>query len=210
MGGEALVGFLIDGSSGQNCGWSTAALSRRPGPVAIAVGVIVLVVAGISVAIAVNHGKSTVQNRLPAVPTGSEPRAPRRRGCGRCRPGCTGGTFADESSAGAAALDDQVATITALPAHARHPHRVRSRHRPGRVLLSRRRAAAGVVSSSGELVDSESIPDLDPTEYEQRAVEYLDEFGASVDLWEVGNEVNGNWTGDYSDVGDKITPRRMW
>ena len=29
-------------------------------------------------------------------------------------------------------------------------------------------------------------------------------LGSKIDIWEVGNEVNGNWTGNYSDVGAKI------
>ena len=33
----------------------------------------------------------------------------------------------------------------------------------------------------------------------------MSRLGTSVDLWEIGNEVNGNWTGRYSTVEAKLT-----
>jgi hypothetical protein len=34
---------------------------------------------------------------------------------------------------------------------------------------------------------------------------YLAVFGNEIDLWEIGNEVNGNWTGRYPTVAKKLT-----
>lgn len=65
-------------------------------------------------------------------------------------------------------------------------------------------AAADIM---GELIDSTYIPTLTAGAggtYELRAQEYLATLGNVVDVWEVGNEVNGDWTGPYSQVADKI------
>jgi hypothetical protein len=40
--------------------------------------------------------------------------------------------------------------------------------------------------------------------YGDRAKAFVQLHGGKVDLWEIGNEVNGNWTGPYADVGAKI------
>lgn len=55
----------------------------------------------------------------------------------------------------------------------------------------------------GELFDSEYIKDYTITEYKQRVNEYLDMYGDSIKIWEIGNEVNGEWTGDSSLVAQK-------
>lgn len=41
-------------------------------------------------------------------------------------------------------------------------------------------------------------------EYRQRYSSFMDALGDSVQLWEVGNEVNGDWTGDSEAMGRKI------
>ena len=56
----------------------------------------------------------------------------------------------------------------------------------------------------GELLDSFYVPTLSPAEYVARAEEYLDALGDDVDLWEVGNEVNGEWLGATADVVAKV------
>lgn len=56
----------------------------------------------------------------------------------------------------------------------------------------------------GELADSTDLPRYTLQQYHDRTVQYLATLGAAVDLWEVGNEVNGSWTGAYSDVSAKI------
>ncbi|HEX8762633.1 MAG TPA: DUF4082 domain-containing protein [Candidatus Saccharimonadales bacterium] len=57
----------------------------------------------------------------------------------------------------------------------------------------------------GELLDSYYLPQYSVQQYHDRTAQFLSAFGNSVDLWEIGNEVNGNWTGNYNDVGAKIT-----
>lgn len=55
----------------------------------------------------------------------------------------------------------------------------------------------------GMLIDSEYIDTLTITEYGDRATDFLGALGGDVMVWEIGNEVNGNWTGDPSDVAAK-------
>jgi hypothetical protein len=57
----------------------------------------------------------------------------------------------------------------------------------------------------GELLDSSYIDTLTTTQYRQRTQQFLSAFSSKIDIWEIGNEVNGNWTGNYADVGAKIT-----
>jgi hypothetical protein len=57
----------------------------------------------------------------------------------------------------------------------------------------------------GELSDSEYMGQLSIQQYKDRAASFVGALADRVDLWEVGNEVNGDWTGKYSDVSAKIT-----
>ena len=61
-----------------------------------------------------------------------------------------------------------------------------------------------VSSVMGELFDSEYLPHYSFDVYKKRINEYLDVLGDVVDVWEIGNEVNGEWTGKSSDVAKKV------
>ncbi len=61
-----------------------------------------------------------------------------------------------------------------------------------------------VSSVMGELFDSEYLPHYSFKAYKKRVDEYLDVLGDVVDVWEIGNEVNGEWTGEPSDVAQKV------
>lgn len=56
----------------------------------------------------------------------------------------------------------------------------------------------------GEILDSSSMADTSLAEYKARTTQYLQALGDKVDIWELGNEVNGNWTGPYPEVGAKL------
>lgn len=56
----------------------------------------------------------------------------------------------------------------------------------------------------GELLDSYYMKDYSVQQYEERTRNYIDTFGTSVDIWEIGNEVNGEWLGDTYSVSQKI------
>ena len=57
----------------------------------------------------------------------------------------------------------------------------------------------------GELLDSSDETSVSTSAYDARVKSYLAAFGSKVDLWEIGNEVNGNWTGSYPTVSTKLT-----
>jgi hypothetical protein len=56
----------------------------------------------------------------------------------------------------------------------------------------------------GELLDSSDAASISPRAFQIRVEDYLGTLGSSVDLWEIGNEVNGNWTGPYASGAAKI------
>ncbi|MBI5532557.1 MAG: hypothetical protein HY898_07570 [Deltaproteobacteria bacterium] len=57
----------------------------------------------------------------------------------------------------------------------------------------------------GEILDSEFVDQVTVAEYSARTAEYLSALGNDVDVWEVGNEINGEWLGATSDVAAKMT-----
>lgn len=56
----------------------------------------------------------------------------------------------------------------------------------------------------GELLDSSDETSIGVAAYAKRTRAYLDAFGTTIDIWEIGNEVNGNWTGPYPVVAAKL------
>jgi hypothetical protein len=55
----------------------------------------------------------------------------------------------------------------------------------------------------GELVDSESMARMSVSAYRSRAASFVSGL-PEVDVWEVANEANGDWTGTYASVSQKI------
>lgn len=62
-------------------------------------------------------------------------------------------------------------------------------------------AAAPVM---GELLDSFYVKGVTAAQYQARAREYVSTLGPLVSIWEIGNEVNGEWLGDATDVVAKL------
>jgi hypothetical protein len=63
----------------------------------------------------------------------------------------------------------------------------------------------GVSYIMGELLDSDAFEIYDLKGYKQRTMEYLKTLDGKVDIWEVGNEVNGEWLGqDQAEVIQKV------
>jgi len=56
----------------------------------------------------------------------------------------------------------------------------------------------------GEILDSAYVVNYSVAEYIERTNEYLNRFDGLVDIWEIGNEVNGDWLGETANVVDKI------
>lgn len=57
----------------------------------------------------------------------------------------------------------------------------------------------------GELLDSSDEKRISVAGLQARTEAYLGTLGSRVDIWEIGNEVNGDWTGRYADVSAKLT-----
>jgi hypothetical protein len=57
----------------------------------------------------------------------------------------------------------------------------------------------------GELLDSSDEKAISVTGFRARVESYLHALGRRVSIWEIGNEVNGNWTGPYPAVAAKLT-----
>jgi hypothetical protein len=56
----------------------------------------------------------------------------------------------------------------------------------------------------GELLDSSDETSITTAAFRRRVSAYLTAFGAAIDIWEIGNEVNGDWTGPYPVVAAKL------
>lgn len=56
----------------------------------------------------------------------------------------------------------------------------------------------------GELADSYYMKNYSVSEYRAHTRDYLNTLGDYVDIWEFGNEVNGEWLGKTSDVVSKL------
>jgi hypothetical protein len=56
----------------------------------------------------------------------------------------------------------------------------------------------------GELLDSSDETRISAAGYQRRVREYVSSFWKKIDIWEVGNEVNGSWTGPYPVVSAKL------
>ncbi len=96
-----------------------------------------------------------------------------------------------------------VSALSALPERATvrvylEPHQRASRYAGA---LTQIHSVAGVM---GELLDSSDEHSISVAALDAHVREYVTDLGGSVDIWEVGNEVNGNWTGPYATVSEKL------
>lgn len=48
----------------------------------------------------------------------------------------------------------------------------------------------------GEILDSEAMQDMSEPVYQKRVNDYVGQLDQYVDIWEIGNEINGSWLGD--------------
>jgi hypothetical protein len=62
-----------------------------------------------------------------------------------------------------------------------------------------------VANIMGELLDSFYVKSVALSSYSARTREYINALGNSVDIWEIGNEVNGEWLGSTQNVVAKMT-----
>ncbi|EPH39289.1 hypothetical protein STRAU_7642 [Streptomyces aurantiacus JA 4570] len=48
----------------------------------------------------------------------------------------------------------------------------------------------------GELLDSDALSDFSVSQVRERTEKFVAAYGDRIDVWEIGNELNGSWTGD--------------
>lgn len=111
-------------------------------------------------------------------------------------------------------LDDITGIADSVAALAALPHRATTRivFDEGQAPAYYAQAVPAVHAVSdvmGEILDSQFVRDASVAAYTQRTSDYLAAFPGSVDIWEVGNEINGNWleaaSGGPADVAAKMT-----
>lgn len=56
----------------------------------------------------------------------------------------------------------------------------------------------------GEILDSFYMKSITTSGYEARTTEYMNTLSNNVDIWEIGNEINGEWLGDTPSVVAKM------
>ena len=57
----------------------------------------------------------------------------------------------------------------------------------------------------GEILDSFYMKSITAAQYSARTTELMNGLGSNVDIWEVGNEINGEWLGTTTDTVAKMT-----
>ncbi|RUR13813.1 hypothetical protein [Legionella sp. km772] len=62
-----------------------------------------------------------------------------------------------------------------------------------------------VSGTMGELVDSSEVKNYSLAQYLNRTKTYLNTLQGYIDIWEIGNEINGEWLGNTSSVVAKMT-----
>ncbi len=57
----------------------------------------------------------------------------------------------------------------------------------------------------GQILDSTDMANISVASFQSRAQSYVNLLGSNVDIWEIGNEINGSWVGsDTAATGDKV------
>ena len=97
---------------------------------------------------------------------------------------------------GTGGLASMVRTLAGLPRRA--TARVYfSVTEPARYYAAAVRRISRVSAVMGELLDSSDARRISVRAFGARTESYLHALGRQVSIWEIGNEVNGNWTGPY-------------
>jgi hypothetical protein len=64
---------------------------------------------------------------------------------------------------------------------------------------------SSVANVMGELLDSYYVKSFSVAAYKQRTTNYVNALRSTVHIWEIGNEINGEWLGTTSNVVAKMT-----
>ncbi len=80
-----------------------------------------------------------------------------------------------------------------------------SSYQPASYYASAIKSLDPVSNVMGELLDSSYEKGVSSSTFQTMVQSYIQTLGTSVNIWEIGNEVNGNWTGPYSTVATNLT-----
>jgi len=101
-----------------------------------------------------------------------------------------------------------VASLSALP-HRATARIVFDEGQPPSQYSSAAQQIHAVSDVMGEILDSQFVANVSVAEYQKRTQDYLAALASEVDIWEVGNEINGNWVdttaGGVTDVVAKMS-----
>jgi hypothetical protein len=101
-------------------------------------------------------------------------------------------------------LDDIVASLQKL-AHRPTTRVVFDENVPASAYTAAVKRIHAVSAVMGEILDSFYVKTYTTEAYRSRTVEYLAAMPDDVDIWEIGNEINGEWLGDTATVAAKVT-----
>ncbi|MDC8758297.1 hypothetical protein [Janthinobacterium fluminis] len=104
-------------------------------------------------------------------------------------------------------ISNLAATISSLNSISKVPTTriVFDEYVPANSYLSATTQIRNVSYVMGELLDSFYVRHYSVQAYLDRTTEYLNTLGNQVDIWEVGNEINGEWLGSNVDVVAKMS-----
>lgn len=77
-------------------------------------------------------------------------------------------------------------------------------HVPAKDYLTATAAISEVSYVMGELLDSYYMKNYSVSDYKSRVSDYLNTLDDAVDIWEIGNEINGDWLGSPESVVNKL------
>ncbi len=104
-------------------------------------------------------------------------------------------------------INNLSATLTSLKSISKVPTTriVFDEYVPANSYLSAVTQVRNVSYVMGEILDSYYVRNYSVQAYLNRTTEYLNTLGDQVDIWEVGNEINGEWLGRNADVVAKMS-----
>ncbi len=118
-------------------------------------------------------------------------------------------TFQDDRVYGVTidAVNNINAIVTSLSSHTKRPTTriVFDEFVPASEYITPTKKIQKVSYIMGEILDSYYMHLYTVQQYVQRTNDYLDTLGDRVDIWEIGNEINGEWLGNNTDVVAKMT-----
>ncbi|MBM3209969.1 Tat pathway signal sequence [Candidatus Saccharibacteria bacterium] len=56
----------------------------------------------------------------------------------------------------------------------------------------------------GQIYDSTAVAESSVSQYRERTRNFVKEFGNSIDIYEIGNELNGEWLGEPDEINQKV------